>query len=241
MDRAWIAPIAAETSNNQLDDGADARPNVLLLVSDDQRPDTIGALGNDRIHTPHIDSLVKRGTVFTKAVAPNPICTPSRAELIGGCTGFRNGVLDFGKRLAADLTLWPQAMRAAGYHTWHVGKWDLGGQPTNHGYEATDGLFTGGSRLAQSFPQDFAGRDTTGYQGWVFRTDEGQTLPEQGVGLTPDISRRFADAAIRLLERKRDRPFFLHVNFTALHDPLLIPPGKAEQARPDRARLPASG
>ncbi|HVA46059.1 MAG TPA: sulfatase-like hydrolase/transferase [Pirellulales bacterium] len=232
----WLAALCGAATA----DGADARPNVLLLVSDDQRPNTIGALGNDHIHTPHIDALVKRGTVFTRAVAPNPICTPSRAELISGCTGFRNGVLDFGKRLAADLTLWPQAMRAAGYHTWHVGKWDLGGQPTGHGYEATDGLFTGGSRLAQSFPHDFAGRDTTGYRGWVFRTDEGQPLPERGVGLTPDISRRFADAAIRLLKRKSDRPFFLHVNFTAPHDPLLIPPGKAEQARPDRARLLAN-
>lgn len=229
----FIHAVAAAT-------GAGARPNVFLIVSDDQRPDTIGALGNDRIQTPNLDALVKRGSAFTRAVAANPICTPSRAELISGCTGFRNGVLDFGKRLANDLTLWPQAMRAAGYHTWHVGKWDLGGQPTDYGYDATDGLFTGGSRLPQSFPHDFAGRPTTGYQGWVFRTDDGKTLPELGVGLTPGISRQFADAAIRLLERNSERPFFLHVNFTASHDPLIIPSGKVGQANSERAVLPAN-
>src|SRR3569623_2217900 len=80
-------------------------PNILLIVPDEQRPDTIGALGNDRIRTPNLDRLVKQGTAFTRAVAANPICTPSRAELISGCTGFRNGVNYFGNRLSPDLTL----------------------------------------------------------------------------------------------------------------------------------------
>ena len=78
---------------------ADApRPNVLLIVSDDQRPDTIAALGNSVIQTPNLDRLVRRGSVFTRAICANPICTPSRAELITGCTGLRNGVFDSGKR-----------------------------------------------------------------------------------------------------------------------------------------------
>src|SRR3569623_2192139 len=131
-------------------------PNILLIVPDEQRPDTIGALGNDRIRTPNLDRLVKQGTAFTRAVAANPICTPSRAELISGCTGFRNGVNYFGNRLSPDLTLWPQAMRAAGYHTWFVGKWHLVGKPGEHGYEAADGRYQGGSRLPQTRPNDFA-------------------------------------------------------------------------------------
>src|SRR5689334_22870009 len=68
-----------------------ARPNILLLVADDQRPDTITALGNPHIQTPHLDSLVRRGTAFTRATCAHPLCHPSRAELITGCTGFRNG------------------------------------------------------------------------------------------------------------------------------------------------------
>ncbi len=215
-------------------------PNVLLIVSDDQRPDTIGALGNDRIRTPNLDRLVKQGTAFTRAVAPNPICTPSRAELLSGCTGFRNGVTYFGNRLNPDLTLWPQAMRAAGYQTWLVGKWHLVGKPGEHGYEAADGLYQGGSRLPQTQPNDFAGRPVTGYKGWSFRTDDGRELSELGVGLTGDISRHFADAAIRFIERKSEQPFFLHVNFTAPHDPLQVPPGYADRANRERARLPAN-
>jgi arylsulfatase A-like enzyme len=222
------------------DAGQAARPNVVLIVSDDQRPDTIHALGNSQIHTPHLDELVKRGTTFTRAVAPNPICTPSRAEIISGCTGFRNGVFDFGGRLSAGLVLFPQALRAAGYQTWYVGKWDFRGEPSASGYETSDGLFRGGSRVPQTHPLDFAGRPTTGYQGWTFRSADGTELPEKGVGLTPDISRRFADAAIRLLRRKADRPFFLHVNFTAPHDPLVIPAGRADATRPDRLSVPAN-
>src|SRR5581483_9126560 len=57
-------------------------PNVLFVLSDDQRPDTIHALGNPIIETPHLDRLVRDGTVFTRAVSPNPICVSSRAEIL---------------------------------------------------------------------------------------------------------------------------------------------------------------
>src|SRR4051794_29766881 len=80
-------------------------PNVLLIVTDDQRPDTIHALGNASIQTPHLDSLVRAGTAFTQAVSPNPICTPARAEMMSGCSSFRNGVMDFGRPISPDLKL----------------------------------------------------------------------------------------------------------------------------------------
>ena len=54
--------------------------NVLLLVSDDQRPDTIAALGNKVIQTPSLDRLVNGGTSFLQATCGNPICTPSRPK-----------------------------------------------------------------------------------------------------------------------------------------------------------------
>src|SRR5438552_1821380 len=68
-----------------------APPNILLIVTDDQRPDTIHALGNATIDTPNLDGLVQRGVAFTRAIAANPHCTPSRAEIMTGATGFRNG------------------------------------------------------------------------------------------------------------------------------------------------------
>ena len=69
------------------------RPNVLFLLTDDQRPDTIRALGNDLIETPHLDGLVRQGLTFTRAVCTHPICVPSRAEILTGCSGFRNGMM----------------------------------------------------------------------------------------------------------------------------------------------------
>ena len=65
-----------------------ARPNILLIVSDDQRPDTIHALGNERIATPNLDRLVNEGCAFTRATCGNPICTPSRAEILTGTCSF---------------------------------------------------------------------------------------------------------------------------------------------------------
>src|ERR1043165_9315949 len=89
------------------------RPNILLLVADDQGPDTIAALGNPHIKTPHLDELVRRGTVFTRATCAHPLCHPSRAELLTGCTGFRNGTWSELK-LNPGVPLWPQTMKAAG-------------------------------------------------------------------------------------------------------------------------------
>ena len=120
------------------------RPNVLLLVSDDQRPDTIHELGNDLIRTPNLDRLVREGCAFTRATCANPICTPSRAEILTGCTSFRNGVHDFGRKVNPDVPLMARWFADAGYHTWYVGKWHNDGAPTERGYERTNGLYRGG-------------------------------------------------------------------------------------------------
>lgn len=204
--------------------GAD-RPNILLLVSDDQRPDTIHALGNDVIRTPNLDRLVREGSAFTRATCANPICTPSRAEILTGCNSFRNGVLDFGGKFSPDVPLMPQWFRDAGYRTWYVGKWHNHGAPVERGYDATNGLYRGGGGKFYKPQVDWAGRPVTGYRGWIFQDDEGNKFPERGVGLTPDISGLFADAAIEQIKLETDQPFFLHVNFTAPHDPLFLPTG----------------
>jgi arylsulfatase A-like enzyme len=214
--------------------------NVLFLLTDDQRPDTIRALGNPLIETPHLDALVQRGVVFTRAVSPNPLCVPSRAEILTGCSGFRNGVLPgHSDQLNPKLTLWPEAMRAAGYHTCYVGKWHTTGRPSTRGYIESRGLYSSGGGVVPR-QTDHAGREVTGYRGWVFQTDDRQLFREKGVGLTPDISRHFADAAIEVIARRSEKPFFLHVNFTAPHDPLLLPPGYEKKYDPQRLPLPAN-
>ncbi len=219
--------------------GSHARPNFLVVVTDDQRPDTIHALGNPLISTPNLDRLVRQGMTFTRAIAPQPLCVPSRAEIMTGCRAFTNGVSSLGGRMDPDLVLWAQAMRGGGYSTWYVGKWMNDGQPTTRGYDETLGLYvSGGGRWPLSYAIDWHGVPVTGYRGWVFQHDDGTQLPEKGVGLVPDISREFADAAIEFINRENDKPFFLHVNFTAPHDPLLMPPGYERMYDPQKMPLP---
>ena len=200
------------------------RPNILLIVSDDQRPDTIAALGNDVIQTPNLDRLVREGTAFTRATCGNPICTPSRAEILSGCSSFRNGVLDFGKSIDPELPLMARWFADAEYRTSYVGKWHNDGAPIDRGYSKSNGLYRGGGGKWYKPQVDWFGRPVTGYRGWIFQSDDGTKYPERGVGLMSDISEKFADAAIELLEQPGDKPFFIHVNFTAPHDPLMVEP-----------------
>ncbi len=132
-----------------------------------------------------------------------------------------------------------QKFCCAGYDTCYVGKWHTAGRPSQYGYASVEGLFAGGAgRLPLTHPVDWKGMPVTGYRGWVFQTDDRQLFPERGVGLTPGISAMIADAALRFLQKKRDAPFFLHVNFTAPHDPLLTPSGNDPVYDPADIPLP---
>ncbi len=213
----------------------EGRPDVLLLLSDDQRPDTIAALGNPAIHTPNLDALARSGTSFERAFVPNPLCIPSRAELLTGSSGFRNGILPgFSDRLDSAHPTWPAAMRAAGYRTGYAGKWHTQGKPRDRGYEESPGFYMG-SRGPHPPTRDLLGREITGYRGWMFQTEDGRTFPEKGSGVSEATDVHIADAAIGFLRSADPRPFFLQVNFTSPHDPLM-PPAR-HRARYDPARI----
>ncbi len=213
------------------------RPNFLVLVADDMRPDAIGGLGHPHLKTPHLDKLLRAGTVLPQATCAYPLCVPSRAEILSGRTSFRNGIYSKGALSQEGPPLWPEMMRRGGYRTFYVGKWHTAGRPSTRGYDEAVGLYGSGKKPDQ--PQrDHAGRPVTGYVGWMFQSDAGQRFPERGVGLTPTISADFADAAIAVLNRKHTQPFFLHVNFTAPHDPRLLPPGFEKNYPADKIMLP---
>jgi arylsulfatase A-like enzyme len=228
----WLGAVCAMAAGRP--------PNFLVVISDDQRPDTIAALGNPHIRTPHLDRLARDGAAFTRATCANPHCVPSRAEILTGCTGFRNGVQAATGKLRGDVTFWGDALRRAGYHTWYAGKWMNDGSPKTRGYEETRGLFSSGGSGGKGFTvaTDHKGARVTGYSGWTFKTDDGRVELDKGIGLTADTSRHIADAAIELIQRKPARPFFLHVNFTAPHDPLIVPPPYEGRYAPDTMPLP---
>ncbi|MCA9137312.1 MAG: sulfatase-like hydrolase/transferase [Planctomycetales bacterium] len=219
---------------------ADERPNFLVIVSDDQRPDTIAALGNPLIETPNLDQLVRRGTTFTRATCAFPLCVPSRAEILTGASAFQNGVPYGGGKLKPDQVFWADTLRDAGYHTWYCGKWMNDGTPATRGYDETSGLFSSGGAGEKGREPRFGrhGRLITGYRGWTFKTNDGKPELEKGIGSVADTSKHIADGAIALLNRQIDRPFFMHVNFTAPHDPLIIPPGYEGKYDPAEMQIP---
>ena len=220
---------------------ATAKPNILLIVTDDQRPDTIAALGNEIIDTPNLDRLVKGGTTFEQATCANPLCVPSRAEILSGCSSFRNGVLGMGaERIHPKLTLLPSAMASAGYHAWYVGKWMNDGKPLTRGYHETKALFSsgGGTWKKGEIILGRKGRAVTGYRNWTFKDAQGKQELSKGVGLTPLTDKHVANGALEFLKRKTEKPFFLHVNFTGPHDPLIFPPGYEGKYNPENLKLP---
>lgn len=97
------------------------KPNVLILLADDLRPDAVGALGNPVVETPHLDGLVRGGLVFRSAYclgsSVGAVCSPSRNMLLSGRAYFR-----FGREASGDPPNLPLSLRQAGYFTYHHGK-----------------------------------------------------------------------------------------------------------------------
>ena len=206
-----------------------SEPNVVFLFADDMRPDAISAFGNDVVSTPNIDSLISRGTTLTKGIVSQPICPTSRAEIITGINGFTNGVhLPQSIMFSPAIGFLPDAFRSAGYNTWHVGKWHVEGRPWTRGYDDVAAFFFANAASVAyttanglTNPTDMAGRDVTGYLGWMFmEADEVTLYPNLGVGLTERTSEYITDGAIEALQSRVQEPFFMQVNYTAPHDPL---------------------
>ncbi len=217
------------------------KPNILFLLADDMRPDVIAAHGNPRISTPNIDSLVAKGMSFSRATCSNPICVASRAEMLTGRHGWENGITAIAGAPLNEQgqTWWGHALQAGGYDTWYVGKWHTNGNVNHRGFADVDGFYKGGGFKWWKPAEDWKGFPITGYTGWIFQSADGKTkYPELGVGLTPDISSKFADAAIRMLDKQSDKPWFLHLSFTAPHDPLFMPPGLEGKYKTEDMKLP---
>lgn len=108
--------------------GAAPRPNILLIITDQQAADAMSCRQGDRyLKTPQMDSLAARGTFFTRAYAANPICIPSRTAMFTGRYPHETGIQN-NDRVAFDPRKFPTMgtyFQAAGYDTGYVGKWHL--------------------------------------------------------------------------------------------------------------------
>ncbi|OUS74836.1 sulfatase [Paenibacillus sp. MY03] len=97
------------------------KPNILLITSDQQHWNTIGAF-NRELHTPNLDRLTREGTTFTRAYCPNPTCTPTRASIITGKYPSQHGAWTLGTKLMEDRHTVGEDFQKAGYRTSLIGK-----------------------------------------------------------------------------------------------------------------------
>jgi arylsulfatase A-like enzyme len=188
--------------------GEAAKPNILFLFSDDQRADTIAALGNGRVRTPNLDRLVQAGTTFTRAYCmgamQGAVCVPSRAMLMTGRTLFRI------QEQLKDQDTWPERFAASGWRTFITGKWHNGDASVTRVFADGRAVFLGGMTDPLTAPvQDF--------------TAHGPLGAKQPPG--KHVVERFADEAMTFLKAQDgSRPFLCYVAFNAPHDPRMAPP-----------------
>ena len=205
------------------------RPNILFLFTDDQRFDTIRALGNTEIKTPAMDELVSRGMVFSNAYIMGAfsaaVCMPSRAMLMTGRHLFH--VPGNGSSIPADFAVMPETLRQNGYHTWQAGKWHNGREAFARSFDDSGHIMFGGMSDHYDIPTyDF---DPSG------QYENNRGYHAQG----RHSSTLYANDAISFLGSYHgDDPFFMFVSFQAPHDPRNMPDEYRAMYDPDLIPLP---
>ncbi|HEV2123968.1 MAG TPA: sulfatase-like hydrolase/transferase, partial [Chloroflexota bacterium] len=99
-----------------------ARPNVLILMPDELRADSLGAVGHPVFRTPNVDRLAREGVLFANAYATSPLCMPARASMISGLYPHNHQIQENAGHLPVDDETYAQILQRAGYHTAYLGK-----------------------------------------------------------------------------------------------------------------------
>jgi arylsulfatase A-like enzyme len=203
------------------------KPNLIFILMDDLGWRDLGCYGSSFYETPNLDNLATQGVRFTDAYAACPVCSPTRASILTGKYPATLGVTDWidwthqlhpcrGKvvdvpyidHLPLHEHSIARALKDAGYRTWHVGKWHLGGadfSPEKHGFDVNIGGCEWGCPHHGYFSP------------WGI-----PKLPDapKGIYLTDYLT----DQAIRLIHNRDDRPFFLNLCHYAVHTPIQAKP-----------------
>jgi N-acetylglucosamine-6-sulfatase len=104
----------------------DRRPNVVVILTDDQRADCLSLAGHSFLKTPHIDRIGREGVHFANAFVTTSLCSPSRATFLSGLYAHTHQVLNNFTEYPADLPSYPRSLKEAGYETAYIGKWHMG-------------------------------------------------------------------------------------------------------------------
>ena len=231
--------------------GKGKRPNILFLFTDDQRFDTLSALGNSEIHTPNMDKLVRQGTAFKHAHimggTSGAVCMPSRAMMLSGRTLF--SIERQGQVIPEEHITLPEVLRSAGYTTFHAGKW-------HQDRASHTRCFSTGAKIfgfKRGWYETCDGHwhipvhnfDPTG----TYAQEDGYFEDEPIGSFDPPFtkykehgrhsSQVFSEAAINFLrDYKDDNPFFMYVAYVAPHDPRQSPKRFWDMYDPDEISLP---
>ncbi len=216
----------AQERGNMTSTGGKAKPNFVIIYTDDLGYGDLGCYGSDAMKTPHLNALAKAGVRFTNWYSNSPVCSPSRASLMTGRCPARAGVPRIlgGKRgtpgLSADEVTLASALKPLGYSTGIFGKWHLGTAkehaPNAHGFDDFFGFLAG----------------CVDYYSHIFYWGQGK-----GVNPVHDLWRNekevwhngryltelITEKAVEFIERQGDQPFFLYVPYNAPHYPMHAP------------------
>jgi arylsulfatase A-like enzyme len=175
------------------------RPNIVIIFTDDQGYGDLGCFGSKTIRTPRIDQLAKDGTRFTSFYA-QIVCGPSRSALLTG----RYPVRSLGWSMPADEITVGERLKAAGYRTGCIGKWDVSNRAAIP------------DRMPNAQGFDY-------YYGTLGANDSGRVVFHENntrVGQTADmasLTKLYTDKGIAFLKRNREKPFFLYLAHTMVH------------------------
>lgn len=201
------------------------KPNVVLIMADDLGAECLASYGALDYRTPHLDALAASGARFTNAFA-QPLCTPSRVQIMTGKYNFRNYV-EFGY-LPPDETTFGDIFRAAGYRTGVFGKWQLSGNGAQYP-EKTDPADWGFDehclwQLNNRAP--YGDRGSRYWDPYVERNGEVVTPGKDAYG--PDV---VADSVLDFIDRNKARPFFAYYPMILTHGPFDPTPGSADRGK----------
>ena len=184
------------------------KPNIVIFLTDDQGWGDLSINGNKDISTPHIDSLARDGVQFENFYV-QPVCSPTRAELLTGRYAFRSGVRstsEGGERFNLDETSIADVFRDAGYATGAFGKWHSGMQypyhPNGRGFDEFYGFCSGHWGNYYSPMLEHNGKIVKG---------EGFCVDD------------FTNKAMDFIEDNKFNPFFLYLPYNTPHSPMQVP------------------
>jgi arylsulfatase len=204
------------------------RPNIILVMTDDQGLGDLSCMGNKDLQTPHIDQLYKLSTRFTDFHV-SPTCAPTRSAIMSGRHEFRNGVTHTIKereRMALSTTTFPTLLHKSGYATGIFGKWHLGDedayQPYNRGFSEV--LIHGAGGIGQGYPgscADFPPNRNPKTRYFDIAALHNDTIVKTE-GFCTDV---FFQAALGWIRKQQqaEKPFFAYISTNAPHGPMIAP------------------